>query len=139
MSKMTPEKRRKMESMIYTFFNAFDKSGKNTKKYADMFEDMSDRQFDQFFDGFFQDPNAYLILDIVDYEHTMKMEDIERAAKVLNIPLFEYVYMPHITMDKKNVIRTAEKVPVGYHLLKRTQQTVRVNATYIINPLSLLS
>ena len=72
----------------------------------------------------FADEKAYLILDIVDYENTIIIDDIDRAAKVLNIPLFEYVYLPHITMDKKNVVRTQLRVPVGYVHVKPTQQTV---------------
>lgn len=124
MSKMTPEKRKKMEDLIYKFFDAMDKSGTNTNKYKQLFEGMSDAQFDNYFKGFFADKNAFLILDIVDYEHTIKLEDIERGAKVLGIPLFEYVYLPHLTMDKEHVVRTPEPVPVGYIHLKRTQQTI---------------
>ena len=52
------------------------------------------------------------------------MDDIERAAKVIGVPLMEYVYMPHITMDKNNIVVTKERVPVGYMPVKRTQQTV---------------
>ena len=40
------------------------------------------------------------------------------------ISLFEYVYMPHITMDQKNVVRTPLPVPVIWLNIKRTQQTV---------------
>ena len=89
----------KMTALIYKFFNAFDKSGTNTKKYKNLFEPMSENAFKTWCKGFFADEKAYLILDIVDYLHTIKMEDIERAAKVINIPLFEYVYLPFITMD----------------------------------------
>ena len=121
---MTPEKRAKMENLIYTFFSAFDKSGTNTKHYKEIFGMMSDTQFNNYFKEFFANPKAYLILNIVDYEYSIKMEDIERAAKVLNIPLFENVYMPHLTMDNDKVICTKEPVPVGYLNLKRTQQTL---------------
>lgn len=121
---ITAEKRKKMETTIYNFFDAFDKSGTNTKKYKEMFSVMSDGEFDTFFKEFFQDEDAYLILDIVDYEHTIKLEDIERAAKSINIPLFEYVWLQHITMDKSKAVCTRERVPVGYVHIKRTQQTV---------------
>lgn len=113
-----------MTTLIYKFFSAFDKSGTNMEKYKNLFEPMSTQQFSTYFKRLFADEKAYLVLDIVDYEHTIFMEDIERAAKVLKIPLFEYVYMPHITMDKNNIIRTVERVPVGYVHVKRTQQTV---------------
>ena len=121
---MTPEKRAKMENLIYTFFSAFDKSGTNTNYYKEFFGLMNDTQFDKYFKEFFMNRKAYLILNIKDYEHTIKMEDVERAAKVLKIPLFENVYTPHITMDNEKVICTKEPVPVGYLNLKRTQQTL---------------
>ena len=52
------------------------------------------------------------------------MEDIEDAAKVLGIPLFETVFDPHLTMDKNRVIATKQPVPVGYLHIKRPQQTI---------------
>ena len=52
----------------------------------------------------------------------LKMEYCENAAKVLGIPLMEYVYMPHLTMDKKHVVVSKEKCLVSYINVKRTQQ-----------------
>ena len=121
---MTPEKRAKMENLIYKFFSAFDKTNTNTKYYKDFFGLMNDKQFDDYFNEFFKNDKAYLILNITDYENTIKMDDIERAANVLKIPLFENVFTPHITMDNNHVICTKEPVPVGYLNIKRTQQTV---------------
>lgn len=116
--------RPKMEKMIYSFFSAFDKSGANTKKYSSKFKPMSDNEFKKYFDNFFKNENAYLVLDIVDYERTIKMEDIEDAAKVIDIPLYEYIVMPFSTMDKENAVVSQNPVPVGYINEKRTQQTV---------------
>ena len=124
MSKMTPQKREEMETLIYNFFSAFDKTETNTKHYQDMFSKMSDTQFDRWFKDFFDNPKAYLVLNICDYENTIQLDDIEDAAKVLNIPLFETVYMPYVTMDKKKTIATPIPVPVGYLNIKRTQQTI---------------
>ena len=121
---ITSEKRQRMEELIYTFFSAIDKSNTNTNYYKEFFGLMSDTQFDKYFNEFFKNPKAYLILNVKDYENSIKMEDIERAAKVLKIPLFENVYTPHITMNKDKVICTKEPVPVGYLNIKRTQQTV---------------
>ena len=124
MGKMTPQKREEMETLIYNFFSAFDKTETNTKHYQDMFSKMSDAQFDKWFKDFFDNPKAYLVLNICDYENTIQLDDIEDAAKVLNIPLFETVYMPYVTMDKKKTIATPIPVPVGYLNIKRTQQTI---------------
>lgn len=124
MGKMTPQKREEMETLIYNFFSAFDKTETNTKHYQDMFSKMSDTQFDKWFKDFFDNPKAYLVLNICDYENTIQLDDIEDAAKVLDIPLFETVYMPYVTMDKKKTIATPIPVPVGYLNIKRTQQTI---------------
>ena len=124
MGKMTPQKREEMEPLIYNFFSAFDKTETNTKHYQDMFSKMSDTQFDKWFKDFFDNPKAYLVLNICDYENTIQLDDIEDAAKVLNIPLFETVYMPYVTIDKKKTIATPIPVPVGYLNIKRTQQTI---------------
>lgn len=117
-------KRKQMEDLIYQVFTALDPTGRNTEKYQSMFGSMTDIQFDKFFREFFKNPKQYLILNVVDYEIDLKIEDIERAANVLKIPLFERVAFPHYTMDKKHVIVTKEKIPVGYCHVKRTQQTL---------------
>lgn len=121
---ITPAKREKMEKLIYDTFDALDPTKSNTQKYKQMFSSMTDAQFDKFFKELFRDPSLYLILNICDYEIDLKIEDIEKAAKVLNIPLFEKVAFPHYTMDKNKVIVTKERVPVGYCHVKRTQQTL---------------
>ena len=121
---ITPAKRQQMEKIIYDTFDALDKTKANKKKYKDMFANMSDMQFDKFFKQLFSNDSAYLILDICDYERDLTMIDIEDAAKVLDIPLFEKVAFPHYTMDKNNVVVSKEPVPVGYCHVKRTQQTL---------------
>lgn len=121
---ITPLKRKKMESLIYETFDKLDKTHRNTENYKEAFSNMTDSQFDKFFRELFSNPYAYLILTIIDYEIDLKLEDIEDAAKVLNIPLFEKVAFPHYTLDNNNVIVTKEAVPVGYCHVKRTQQTL---------------
>ena len=118
-----PNVRKEMVDLIYKFFTAFDKSGVNTKRYKELFDPMSDAEFKKFFDALFAS-EEYLILNIVDFEHTITLDDIERAAKVLNVPLFEKLNMPYVTMDKNNVVVTKQPVPVGWVHIKRTQQTV---------------
>ena len=122
---ITPEKRKRMEELIYSFFTAMDDSGVNTKHYKELFSSMTDKQFDTYFKLFFKNENAFLRLGTVDYERPLTMDEIKKAAKVLNIPLFEKVAFPHVTMDKNHPIVTKEPVPVGYIIIKRTQQTVQ--------------
>lgn len=117
-------KRSKMCNTIYKVFSALDKTGDNTKRYKEMFNPMSETQFKKFFSEFFQNPDHYLILDIVDYERDVTVEDIQKAADVIHVPLFEYVSFPHYTMDKEHPMVTKYKIPSGYIHMKRPQQTV---------------
>lgn len=119
---ITPKKRKEMESLIYDVFSALDPSGTNTAKYKAMFSKMSDNQFDNFFKELFKHEERYLILDIVDYEHSVSIENIENAAKVLGVPLMEKVAMPFSNGDKDKPSVTKYEVPVGYLHIKRMQQ-----------------
>lgn len=107
------KKRKEMCDLIYNVFNALDPSGTNTEKYKNMFEPMSDAQFEKFFKNLFSNEDLYLILDIVEYEHSVKLENIEKAANILGVPLMEKVACPFINGDKDHPILTKEKVPVG--------------------------
>lgn len=117
-------KRKKMLKLIYGVFDVLDPTGSNTKKYKDLFEPMSETAWNKFFKEFFENEYHYLILEMVDYEVNVTVEQIEKAADVLGIPLYEYVTFPHVNMDKDNPIVTPHPVPVGYLHIKRPQQTV---------------
>lgn len=119
---ITKDKRKKMEEIIYKTFDLLDPSGTNSAKYKAMFQPMSDNQFDTFFKNLFKNEDRYLILDIVDYEREVKLEDIEKAADYLGVPLFEKVAMPFINGNTKNPTLTKYEVPVGYLHCKRMQQ-----------------
>ena len=119
---MAVANRQYIEKLIYDTFDAIDPSGTNSNKYKILFSSMSDAEFEKYMKNFLKDDNEQFILDIVEYEHDLKMEYCENCAKVLGIPLMEYVYMPHLTMDKKHVIVSKEKCLVGYINVKRTQK-----------------
>ena len=110
---MNKDKMKKMKKLIYDVFTALDPSGVNTEKYQNMFDKMTDSQFETFFKKFFKNENEYLILDIVDYERDIKLENIENAAKIMDVPLFEKVAIPFSNMNKDNPILTKYSVPVG--------------------------
>lgn len=119
---MAVANREYIEKLIYDTFDALDPSGTNSNKYRAMFAGMGDKEFEKFFKDFLKDDSENFVLDIVEFEHDLKMENCEKAAKVLGIPLMEYVYMPHLTMDKRRVIVSKEKCLTGYINVKRTQQ-----------------
>ena len=131
---MIVSNRLKIEKLIYDTFNELDPTGVNTRKYKEMFSTMSNEKFAQYMKKFLADDTENFILDIVDFERDIKMEHCEAAAKVIGIPLMETVFMPHIIMDKNNVVATKEKCLVGYLNVKRTQQMVqKKNAVSISN------
>lgn len=119
---MDKKKRKEMCDLIYRVFDALDPSGTNTQKYKNMFEPMSDAQFEKFFKNLFSNEDLYLILDIVEYEHSVKIDNIEKAANILGVPLMEKVACPFINGNSEEPVLTKEPVPVGYLHIKRMQQ-----------------
>lgn len=121
---MAVTNREYIEKLIYDVYDQLDPSGTNTEKMKSLFQPMSDQQFEKYMKDFLKDDNENFVLDIVEFEHDLKMDYCEKAAKVLGIPLMEYVYMPHLTMDKSKVIVSKEKCLVTFINAKRTQQFV---------------
>ena len=119
---MNKAKRKEMEELIYGFFDLFDPSGRNTEYYRNKFKSMSDAEFDQYFKLLFEQDDPYLTATMVDYENPLKIENIEKAAKFLNVPLFEKVVLPYASQDPNNPIITKHECLVGYLNIKRLQQ-----------------
>ena len=119
---MNRAKRKEMEDLIYGFFDLFDPSGRNTEYYRNKFKSMSDAEFDQYFKLLFEQDDPYLTATMVDYENPLKIENIEKAAKFLNVPLFEKVVLPYASQDPNNPIITKHECLVGYLNIKRLQQ-----------------
>lgn len=117
--------RKEMEETIYKTFALLDTSRENTKKYKAIFSTMSDAQFDSFFKEFFRNEDEYLTLDIVTYEREPSMDDVEKAAKYLGVPLYERIAFPHMSSDPSEPFVTPFEVPVGYIHVKRLQQMRR--------------
>lgn len=117
--------RKEIEDLIYKIFDALDPSGMNTTKYKKILGDMSEEQFAKWLKDFLEDPNEQFCYDLVEFQTKLDFNTAEAAAKVLGIPLMEYLYLPHLTRDKNNVICSKEKCLVGYLNIKRTQQMVQ--------------
>ena len=119
---MTKAKRTEMENLIYGFFDLFDPSGRNTEYYRSKFNSMNDGEFDQYFKLLFEQDDPYLTATMVDYENPVKIENIEKAAEFLNVPLFERVVLPYASEDPNSPIITKHECLVGYLNIKRLQQ-----------------
>ena len=121
-----------MEKYIYDVFDRLDPSGKNTEFYRSFFSKMTDKEFDKFFEDFFKDKDAFLTWTITPHENDAILENIEKAAKFMDIPLYERVVFPFGSTDKSKPIVTPYPVPVGYMHEKRVQQTaIKKNKTSI--------
>jgi len=101
-----------------------DPTGDNSKMYEEKFNKMNDKEFDSWANNFFNNPKANLYFEIVEFERELSLENEEKCAEYMKVPLFERVAIPHLTGDPNNVIVTPEPVPVGYIHEKRMQQTL---------------
>ena len=124
---ITSDKRKKMEKLIDDVISTIDPSGVNAKKYRNMFQTMDDKQFDEYFQKLFGDKKSNLRIDIEEFgpeNRKIKFENVEKAADLLHLKLFEYIYMPHISSDPNRPIRSRTPVLVAYLNIKRPQQLV---------------
>lgn len=118
------EKRKKVMDHLTKVMNLLDPTGQNAKNYQEKFEKMSDQQFDKYFRAFLTDPKRNFYLEIVEYERDLTIENIEKCAEYMHVPLLERIALPYLTNDPDNVITTPYPVPVGYIHEKRMQQTL---------------
>lgn len=113
----------KMEQYIYDVFDRLDPTKTNTNFYKVFFSKMNDKEFDKFFIDLFKDKDAFLTLSIDPFEVDAKIENVEKCAKFMKVPLYEYVAQPFFSKDKSKPLITPYPVPVGYFHEKRVQQT----------------
>ena len=88
------DKRKVVMDYLDKFFNTLDPSGANSKLYHEKYDKMSDAQFDKAFTAFLNNDKANFYLEIVEYERDLKVEDIEKCAEMMTVPLFERIAMP---------------------------------------------
>ena len=121
---MSAKRKRFMQILIGTF-DILDPSKSNSKKYKNKFEPMSDSEFNKWMKKFADNNKMYTYWETVEYETDAKLENIEKAAKFLNIPLYEHVVIRH-TNDNPDgdTIVTPTPCPVGYTHIKRMPQSV---------------
>lgn len=104
-------------------FNALDPSGANTKWYHDKYDKVSDKEFDDWVKWLDTlEHNFYW--EFEEYKRPAKLENIEKAAKLFGIQLYERVAVPYLNGTAENVIVTPNPVPVGWTHVKRLPQTI---------------
>ena len=130
------DKRKKIQDLIDGTLLRLDPTGINAKKYRNMFQTMSDQQFSKWITSFLADEKSNIRLDIEEFgdgKRKLDFRNIEKAAEFLNIKLFEYVYIPHISSNPNRPVRTKQPVLVGWLNIKRTQQLVTKKTGLAIN------
>jgi len=118
------DRRKKFMDRLTRVMDLLDPSGQNSRNYQELFEPMSDQEFDTYVRKFFKDERANFYLEVIEYERPLTIENIQKCAEFMGVPLLERVAFPYLNGDKENVIVTPYPVPVGYIHEKRMQQTL---------------
>lgn len=107
----------------------------NAAKYRKRWEAMTDEEFEQFMVDVRanQDKRQIAYLEVAEFERDLKLDNIEKCADFMGVPLYEYVAIPDATGNKDNVVVTPQRVPVGYAHYKRMPQTVLKKNSLKIN------
>ena len=113
--------RKEVENLIYKIMDILDPSNANSSWYKKKFASMSDNQFYEYFK---QDFPLKFQMKLFDIEP--KMYQIEKAAKTLNVPLMEKVYLPFIytSNDGKPVKTNYEASPYNLWHVRRRHRRV---------------
>ncbi len=118
-------KRKKVMTMICKTMDILDPSGANSDRVRRRYAHLSDKEFDKEFRAFLNDPKKNFYLEFIDFSREISMDQIEKAAEFIKVPLMEYVAIPYLNNgDLDNIVVTPEKVPVGWIHEKRMQQTL---------------
>lgn len=115
----TKKKRKEIEDKVLKTFSILDKTGENLKRYQEFFKGMDDKQFSSWINKFLKDDDFNFVLEVVPFKNEPNLKAIQKAANFLKVPLEEVVTFNHL-----GGVQTKEKVPVGYILIKRHQQTI---------------
>lgn len=110
------KERMEAERMIYKVFDILDKDGDNTDFMKEMFAGMSDAQFKKYIS------NNYPFYFQTKAFKEPSMDQLNKAANAINVPLLEPVYDPHKYKNKDGKpMKTAECLVV-YLPMKRMKQ-----------------
>ena len=121
--------RKEVENLIYKIMDILDPSNANSSWYKKKFASMSDNEFYKYFQ---QDFPLKFQMKLFDIEP--KMYQIEKAAKTLNVPLMEKVYLPFIyTSNDGKPVKSNYEALVVYAPLKKMKQFLAKKNSMSIN------
>ena len=114
------KQRSEVELLIYKVLDILDPTEQNSNWYKEKFSKMTDNEFIDFFKQDFA-----IKFQMKLFEIEPKMEQIEKAAKTLNIPLMEDVYLPFLYTNKDGIpVKTQYKALVIYAPMKKMKQFI---------------
>lgn len=86
------EKRKKAQAKILSIVNAMDKSGMNNEYYTKLFDSLSDKEFEAYMIRI-RDKKDILPFYAANMISKIKVKDLVRVAKSINLELFERIRM----------------------------------------------
>ena len=119
---MKPEQRDRIRKLAVGVLKALEPEGVNAKQWGDVLSGMDPNAFDKWIADFLKDDDKHFTLEVMPFRNEPKLEDVERAAKLLGLPLEERVTFRH---QKGEPFQTQAKVPVGYIHVRRLQQILK--------------
>ena len=121
--KFSKETIKKIKDLLYNLYDKLDPSLTNTKFIREKLDAMTDTEFEKYFRNFISNEQEQLKLHIQPHFNKLTLENIEKAANFLKVPLYEKVAMPFINKNGETYY-TIHEVPVGYTHIKRLSQTI---------------
>ena len=117
-------RRAKAEKLIYDVLDQADVTGTNTEYYKNLFANMTDAQFYSFFTK-----KLPMRFHTSAFKVEPKMYEIDKAFKVLNVPLYEEVNLPYLYKDSKGrPIRSKSAMIVYLHIKRMKQMLSKKNS-----------
>lgn len=110
-------KRKKAESLVYNVMDALDKTKSMSGYYKKLFSTMNDKQFEKYISRKFPFRFQTRVFKI-----EPSFVEIEKAAKILNVPIMEKIEFPYIYENSKGEAVTSKPAIVGYLHLKKLKQ-----------------
>lgn len=122
------ERKQKVIDFICSALETLEGGSVNASIYRKEWEAMSDKAFEEMMKAakaeHLRTLKPLVYFEIEEFERDLVLENIEKCAKQMGVPLYEYVAIPDVTGDDDNVVVTPYPVPVGYAHYKRMQQTI---------------
>jgi hypothetical protein len=111
-----------MVQLVISVWDALDHTNKNSNKFSEKIKSMSDDEFFSMINSLGK--NNHLYFEIEAFENEPDWEMVEKADKIVDSKIFDYIAMPHLSGDSETPYYTVNKVFNGYVNMRRVQQMI---------------